>query len=40
MMLIPIFHSQYYETTEEEYNEIMSNSKRGDSGFGSSDIKH
>ena len=40
MMLIPVFHSQYYETTEEEYNEIMSNSKRGDSGFGSSDIKH
>ena len=40
MMLLPVFHSTYDETTEEEYNEIMSNSKRGESGFGSSDIKH
>lgn len=40
MMLLPVFHSKYDEITEEEYNEIMSNSKRGESGFGSSDIKH
>ena len=39
-MLLPVFHSKYDEITEEEYNEIMSNSKRGESGFGSSDIKH
>ena len=29
-----------YPTDEEEYNKIMANSKRGDKGFGSSDIKH
>ena len=40
MMLIPIFHTQYVEVSEEEYNNIMSDSSRGDAGFGSSDIKH
>ena len=40
MMLIPVFHTQYDEIQEEEYNEIMSNSLRGDQGFGSQDIKH
>ena len=40
MMLIPVFHTQYNEVSQEEYNEIMANSNRGDSGFGSSDIKH
>lgn len=40
MMLIPIFHSSIKEIDETEYNKLMSNSKRGDSGFGSSDIKH
>ena len=40
MMLIPIFHSKYEEVSEEEYNKIMENSNRGDSGFGSSDVKH
>lgn len=40
MMLIPVFHTQYEEVDEEEYNEIMSESERGDGGFGSSDIKH
>ena len=40
MMLIPVFHDEYIEADEEEYNKIMENSKRGDSGFGSSDIKH
>ena len=40
MMLIPVFHTEYIETSEEEYNDIMSKSNRGDSGFGSSDIKH
>ena len=28
------------EVSEDKYNEIMANSKRGDNGFGSSDIKH
>lgn len=40
MMLLPVFHTQYEEVTENEYKDIMSNSNRGDSGFGSSDIKH
>ena len=40
MMLIPVFHTKYEEISEEKYNEIMSKSNRGDSGFGSSDIKH
>lgn len=40
MMLIPVFHTQYEEVTEEEYNDIMSESNRGDAGFGSSDVKH
>ena len=39
-MLIPVFHTKYEEISEEEYNDIMSKSNRGDSGFGSSDIKH
>ena len=40
MILIPVFHDEYIDTDENEYNEIMSQSKRGDAGFGSSDIKH
>ena len=40
MMLIPIFHTQYEEVSKEEYEDIMSQSNRGESGFGSSDIKH
>ena len=40
MMLIPIFHDEYIDADEEEYNKIMENSQRGDKGFGSSDIKH
>ena len=40
MMLIPIFHSEYVEVKEDEYNTIMANSQRGDKGFGSQDIKH
>lgn len=40
MMLIPVFHTEYIEVDENEYNDIMKESNRGDSGFGSSDIKH
>lgn len=40
MMLIPVFHTQYEEVSEDEYNKIMSDSQRGDKGFGSSDVKH
>lgn len=39
MMLIPIFHTQYEEVNENEYNNIMENSERGDNGFGSTDNK-
>jgi len=40
MILIPIFHDSYEDANEDEYENIMQNSQRGDSGFGSSDIKH
>lgn len=40
MMLIPVFHTEYEEVNEDEYEKIMSNSNRGDAGFGSSDVKH
>ncbi len=40
MMLIPIFHDEYVDTDEDNYNKIMANSQRGDKGFGSQDIKH
>ena len=39
-MLIPVFHTEYEEINEVEYEKIMSNSNRGDAGFGSSDVKH
>lgn len=40
MMLIPVFHTEYEEVNEDIYNQIMSESSRKDSGFGSSDVKH
>ena len=40
MMLIPIIHTVYENSQEDEYNKIMENSQRGDSGFGSTDVKH
>ena len=40
MILIPVFHDEYIDANEEEYNQIMANSQRGDKGFGSSDVKH
>lgn len=40
MMLIPVFHTQYEEVSEDEYNALMIGSQRGDNGFGSSDVKH
>jgi len=40
MMLIPVFHDEYIETDEDNYDKIMENSQRGDKGFGSSDVKH
>lgn len=40
MILLPVFHTQYEEISEKEYNKLMQNSLRGSNGFGSSDIKH
>lgn len=40
MILIPVFHTNFENITQEEYNKLMENSERGASGFGSSDIKH
>lgn len=39
MMLIPVFHTQYEEVSEDEYDQLMAKSERGDKGFGSSDVK-
>ena len=30
MMLIPVFHDEYVDIDEDDYNKIMANSKRGD----------
>ena len=38
MMLIPVFHDEYVDIDEDDYNKIMANSKRGDKGFGSQDM--
>lgn len=40
MIIVPILHEEYSEVSEDEYNEQMKNSERGDAGFGSSDVKH
>lgn len=40
MILIPVYHEEYEEIDEDEYNKIMKDSLRGSNGFGSSDIKH
>lgn len=40
MMLLPVFHTEYEECDENEYNKLMAESQRGDKGFGSSDVKH
>lgn len=40
MMIFEIKHYEWEETNEESYNNIMRDSKRGDAGFGSSDVKH
>lgn len=41
MMILPIIHKTPVPVSEEEYNKIMKNSKRGSNAFGSSnEIKH
>lgn len=40
MLIIPILHEEYIPVDEDEYNNIMKDSERGDSAFGSSDVKH
>lgn len=40
MMVFEIRHNEWKSITEEEYNDKMQNSERGDLGFGSSDVKH
>lgn len=40
LLILPVKHTEPEEITEEEYNELMNQSKRGDNGFGSSDVKH
>lgn len=40
LMVVPVIHCDPEEVSEEEYNELMNGSQRGDAGFGSSDVKH
>lgn len=40
MVIVPVYHVEPQEVSEEEYNEIMKNSNRGADAFGSSDVKH
>lgn len=40
MLILPVEHHEPKEITEEEYNNLMNKSERGDNGFGSSDVKH
>lgn len=41
MVILPIIHKKCVPVaSEEEYDELMKNSKRGSNGFGSSDVKH
>lgn len=39
MLILDIHHLDLSEIDENSYNEIMKDSKRGDSGFGSTDVK-
>ena len=40
MLILPVLHTTPVEVSLEEYNEIMNGTQRGESGFGSSDVKH
>ena len=40
LIVLPVEHTEPEEISEEEYNNLMNKSERGDSGFGSSDVKH
>jgi dUTPase len=40
LLVLPVEHHEAKEITAEEYDKLMNQSKRGDNGFGSSDVKH
>jgi len=40
MVIVPVYHSDIIEIDENEYNNIMKDSSRGDAAFGHSDVKH
>ena len=40
MVVLPMVKTEIEEVEENVYNELMSDSKRGSDGFGSSDVKH
>jgi len=40
MVVLPIIHKKCVEVSKDEYEETMSNSRRGSNAFGSSDEKH
>lgn len=40
MVIMPVYHVEPTEISEDEYDEIMKDSNRGADAFGSSDVKH
>lgn len=40
MLILPVLHTTPVEVSEVEYLKLMQGTERGDSGFGSSDVKH
>ncbi len=40
MVVLPVYHVEPTEISEDEYDEIMKDSNRGADAFGSSDVKH
>ena len=40
MLILPIVKTEVKEITDEEFNKMHEDSKRGSDGFGSSDVKH
>lgn len=40
MVILPVLHMNPVEISQNEYDEIMADSKRGDGAFGHNDIKH
>jgi dUTPase len=40
MVILPVVKTEVKEITDDEFNKMHEDSKRGSDGFGSSDVKH